>query len=175
VVFRGTTPDGIETALGVASTASFTDTAVVPGTTYYYSVVAHNAQGDSVASNQAHALIATTLAGGAHLDATPDGTGYWVVGPTGSVTAYGTAHDHGSELGTRLNGPIVGIAAAPDGQGYWLVAADGGVFTFGDAGFYGSLGSTTQRMPIIGLIANPQGTGYKLVNADGAGTSFPSS
>ena len=47
---------------------------------------------------------------------------------------------YGSMGGTRLNRPIVGMAATPDGGGYWLVAADGGIFTFGDARFYGSMG-----------------------------------
>ena len=42
--------------------------------------------------------------------------------------------------GTRLNRPIVGMAATPDGGGYWLVASDGGIFSFGDARFHGSTG-----------------------------------
>jgi hypothetical protein len=43
----------------------------------------------------------------------------------------------GSEGGTHLNQPIVGMAAYGT-SGYWMVASDGGIFTFGGAGFYGS-------------------------------------
>ena len=52
--------------------------------------------------------------------------------------------------GTKLNSPIVGMAATPTGAGYWLFAADGGVFTFGDAGFAGSTGGTRLNRPIVG-------------------------
>ncbi|EQD80481.1 hypothetical protein B1A_00847 [mine drainage metagenome] len=44
-------------------------------------------------------------------------------------------------VGTKLNKPVVGMAATPDGKGYWMVAADGGIFSFGDAAFYGSTGA----------------------------------
>jgi hypothetical protein len=33
--------------------------------------------------------------------------------------------------GTRLDQPVVGMAADEATGGYWLVAADGGVFAFG--------------------------------------------
>ena len=38
---------------------------------------------------------------------------------------HGDATFNGSMGGTRLNAPVVGIAATPDGTGYWLAAADG--------------------------------------------------
>ena len=172
-VFRGTTSGGESTTpLATVTAATYTDTSSTRGVTYYYTVKAHNAQGNSVASVEAHALIATTLAGGPHLAATPDGTGYWVVGPTGAVTAYGTAHDHGSEVGKPLNGPVVGIAATPDGQGYWLVGTDGGVFTFGDAGFYGSEGGKPLNQPVVGIATTADGQGYWLVAADGGVFTF---
>jgi hypothetical protein len=53
--------------------------------------------------------------------------------------------------GTRLNAPVVGIAATPDGTGYWLAAADGGVFSFGSAQFEGSTGGTSINAPIVGI------------------------
>jgi hypothetical protein len=172
-VFRGTTSGGESTTpLATVTATSYTDTSSTPGVTYYYTVKAYNAQGNSVASVEAHALISTTLAGGPHLAATPDGTGYWVVGPTGAVTAYGTAHDHGSEVGKPLNGPIVGIAATPDGQGYWLVGTDGGVFTFGDAGFYGSEGGKPLNQPVVGIATTADGQGYWLVATDGGVFTF---
>jgi fibronectin type 3 domain-containing protein len=56
-VFRGTTSGGESTtaiATGLAGT-SYTDTAVVNGTTYYYTVKAVNSAGSSAASNEASA------------------------------------------------------------------------------------------------------------------------
>jgi DNA-binding beta-propeller fold protein YncE len=79
----------------------------------------------------------------------------------------GDAGYFGSEGGTPLNKPIVGMAATPDGKGYWLVASDGGVFTFGDAGYFGSEGGTPLNKPIVGMAATPDGKGYWLVASDG--------
>jgi hypothetical protein len=93
--------------------------------------------------------------------------GYWLVARDGGIFSFGAAGYHGSEGGTRLNAPIVGMAAAPDGGGYWLVASDGGVFTFGDAGFFGSAGAVHLARPIVGIAPTPDGRGYWLVAADG--------
>jgi hypothetical protein len=82
--------------------------------------------------------------------ATPDGHGYREVASDGGIFAFGDAGFYGSEGGTHLNQPIVGIAATPDGHGYWEVASDGGIFAFGDAGFYGSEGGTHLNVPIVG-------------------------
>ena len=65
-------------------------------------------------------------------------TGKWL--PTVGIFAFGDATFDGSMGGTRLNAPIVGIAATVDGGGYWEVASDGGIFAFGDAIFNGSMG-----------------------------------
>ena len=67
---------------------------------------------------------------------------------------------------SRLNKPIVGMAATPDGNGYWLVASDGGIFAFGDAQFYGSTGGILNK-PVVGMAATPDGNGYWLVASDG--------
>ena len=67
------------------------------------------------------------------------------------VFTFGNAAYSGSEGGTPLNKPIVGIAATPTGKGYWLVASDGGIFSFGDAAFYGSEGGTPLNKPIVGI------------------------
>jgi hypothetical protein len=42
--------------------------------------------------------------------ATPDGGGYWLASADGGVFSYGDAPFSGSEGGTRLNAPMVGIA-----------------------------------------------------------------
>ena len=118
------------------------------------------------------AVVPGPVAGGSHLAATPDGTGYWVVGPSGTLTAHGSATNYGSEQGQTLNAPVVGIASTPDGRGYWLVAGDGGVFTFGDANFYGSMGGHKLNAPIVGLASSHDGRGYWLVASDGGVFSF---
>lgn len=74
--------------------------------------------------------------------------------------------------GTRLNAPVVGIAATPDGRGYWMVASDGGIFAFGDAGFSGSMGGRPLGAPIVGIAADPAGGGYWEVAADGGIFAF---
>jgi hypothetical protein len=124
------------------------------------------------ASTPPPATTAPSFAGGAHLAVLPDGTGYWVVSPSGALSAYGSAPNLGSMAGQALNAPIVGIAATPDGRGYWLVAADGGVFSFGDAAFYGSTGALHLNQPVVGIASTPSGHGYWLVAADGGVFSF---
>ncbi len=79
--------------------------------------------------------------------------GYWEVATDGGVFAFGNASFEGSMGGTKLNAPVVGIAATPDGKGYWEVAADGGVFGFGDASFEGSMGGTKLNAPVVGIAA----------------------
>ena len=55
-IYRGTAP-GAEgaTAIGTATSNSFTDTGLTNGTTYYYKVTASNSAGTSASSNEAHA------------------------------------------------------------------------------------------------------------------------
>ena len=60
----------------------------------------------------------------------------------GGIFAFGDAAFFGSTGASKLNRPIVGMAATPSGRGYWLVASDGGIFAFGDAPFVGSAGAT---------------------------------
>src|SRR5207248_2200717 len=93
--------------------------------------------------------------------------GYWVEGADGGIFPFGNAAGCGSTGGTRLNQPVVGMAATPTGRGYWLVAADGGIFPFGDAGGYGSTGGIHLNQPIMAMAATPSGGGYWLVAADG--------
>ncbi|MGH8976061.1 MAG: hypothetical protein ACRD0C_22975, partial [Acidimicrobiia bacterium] len=86
----------------------------------------------------------------------PAGVGYWFVAADGGIFSFGDAAFHGSTGGTRLNQPIVGMAATPTGKGYWFVAADGGIFSFGDAAFLGSTGGTRLNLPIVGMAARPR-------------------
>jgi Fibronectin type III domain/IPT/TIG domain len=173
-VFRGTTTGG-ESATPIAtvtSGTSYTDPDVTPGTAYFYTVEAVNSVGNSVTSHEATATVAVTRSTGGMLAVTPGSQGYWLVSPTGVVTAHGDAVNYGSLSGVPLNAPVVGITATPDGKGYWLVASDGGVFAFGDANFYGSTGNLRLNQPIVGLTATPDGQGYWLVAADGGVFTF---
>ena len=79
---------------------------------------------------------------------------------------------YGSEGGSHLNAPIVGMAASPSGHGYWMVASDGGIFSFGDAAFYGSEGGSHLNAPIVGMAASQSGHGYWMVASDGGIFSF---
>jgi hypothetical protein len=84
------------------------------------------------------------------MEADPQTGGYWFVSSDGGVFAY-QAPFYGSMGGTRLDQPIVAMAATPDAGGYWLVASDGGIFSFGDAGFYGSTGNVRLAEPIVAM------------------------
>jgi len=97
--------------------------------------------------------------------------GYRFVAADGGVFTYG-APFYGSLGGTRLNAPIVGMAATPAGDGYYLVAADGGVFGYGSAQFYGSMGGQRLNKPIVGMAVTPDGGGYWLVASDGGIFAF---
>jgi hypothetical protein len=146
-----------------------------PGTAGVYPITIIGSLGGNAFTTQPFTLTVQSLAvrsGGSAMAATHDGTGYWVVGASGAVTAYGTAANFGSVASLRLNAPVVGMASTPDGRGYWLVGADGGVFTFGDAPFLGSMGGRHLNQPVVGMASAPDGGGYWLVAADGGVFSF---
>ena len=123
-------------------------------------------------SDQFNAFVA--YSGVVSIQPTPDGHGYWLVGPDGSVFTFGDAGFYGSlpgALGTRIvpstphagtlgaravvgTGhaaavPIIGFAATADGHGYSMVADDGTVYSFGDARFFGSLASAGVQVPPV--------------------------
>jgi hypothetical protein len=103
----------------------------------------------------------------------PSPHGYWLDASDGGVFAFGNAPFYGSMGGTRLNQPIVGMAAPPQGGGYWLVASDGGIFSFGpNAQFHGSTGNIHLNQPVVGMASTPSGNGYWMVASDGGIFSF---
>jgi hypothetical protein len=124
----------------------------------------------------AHELIFTGLSSGrvvtVPITVSPLSAGYDLVAADGGTFSLGDAAFYGSEGGTHLNSPVVGMAPTPSGRGYWLVAADGGVFSFGDAAFYGSEGGAHLNSPVVGIAATPSGDGYWLVASDGGVFSF---
>ena len=93
--------------------------------------------------------------------------GYWLAAADGGIFTFGNAKYYGSEGGTHLNAPIVGIATTPNGGGYWLVAADGGIFTFGNAKYYGS-GAEPLTPKFVAIQPSTTGAGYRLAGTDGS-------
>ena len=74
-----------------------------------------------------------------------------MVASDGGIFTYGDAAFSGSMGGSKLNSPMVAIAANVSGAGYWTVAADGGVISYGGAPFLGSTGSRTLDAPVVGI------------------------
>jgi hypothetical protein len=109
---------------------------------------------------------------GADVFTNPSATGYWFTASDGGIFSFGSAGFYGSTGGTKLNQPVVSMAATKSGLGYWLVASDGGVFSFGDARFFGSTGATKLNKPIVAIAATPDGGGYWFVASDGGIFSF---
>ena len=130
-----------------------------PGDRYSFSVTANN-------------TLTVTAPGVSNVIGGLDGKGYWLDASDGGIFTFGSAQFYGSMGGTRLNQPMVGMAATPTGRGYWLAAADGGVFSFGDARFYGSKGDTHLNQPVVGIASTATGEGYWLVAKDGGIFSF---
>ncbi len=117
-------------------------------------------------------VVTPTSLNSRRMASTPDGNGYWIATPDGTVTAFGDAHSYGSMAARHLNQPIVGITATPDGGGYWLVASDGGIFAFGDARYLGSEGGHHLNRTVVGMADTPDGAGYWLVASDGGVFTF---
>ena len=153
-----TLPAGLHLSAGGA----ITGTPTAAGTTKF-AVAVTDAVGDPGSVN----LSITVAAAPAPAHSAP----YWLVGSDGSVYGLGIP-SYGSEGGSHLNAPIVGMARTPDAKGYWLVASDGGVFTFGDAKFYGSEGGSHLNQPIVGITATTDGKGYLMVASDGGVFTF---
>jgi Tol biopolymer transport system component len=103
---------------------------------------------------------------GGTFDPNIKGLGYRFVAADGGIFSYDQQF-YGSAGATKLNRPIVGMAATPSNGGYWLVATDGGIFSYGDAKFLGSAGDIKLNSPIVGMAATPSGNGYWFVAADG--------
>ena len=152
-------------SIGSAGTCPITITGLIDG-------AAFTTQSFILTVQNLPAQPAPAQAAGSRLASTPDGSGYWVASPSGSVTPFGSAKRLGSAAGERLNAPIVGIAATPDGKGYWLVGSDGGVFSYGDAPFLGSMGGVHLNEPVVGMTGDPSGNGYWLVASDGGVFTF---
>ncbi len=104
----------------------------------------------------------------------PDGarsSGYWMLGATGKVYAFGDAAKHGEPSTPRR---AVDLEPTPAGKGYWMVDAAGGVLPFGDATGLGRLeaGRLGAGEEVTSLSATPTGTGYWLFTNRGKVFAF---
>ena len=89
IVKRGTSAAGPFTQIGTTATNSYTDTTVASGVTYYYVVVAANADNQSVES--------------ASTSATSSGDGIWTAASAGDWSAAGNWQDGTIAVGTDRN------------------------------------------------------------------------
>jgi len=97
--------------------------------------------------------------------------GYYLVGASGQVSAFGGVPVLGSVPPSELSAPVVGMALDRATHGYWIAEADGAVVGV-DAPVYGDLLGTRLHAPVVGLAATPDGGGYWLVAADGGVFAF---
>ena len=101
----------------------------------------------------------------------PTGTGYWMVGRTGDVYAFGDAGWFGSVV-PPAGSEIVDLEPTPSGRGYWTVTGTGAVYAFGDAGWFGGSPPLGPGETVTSISRNPAGTGYWLFTSDGRAAGF---
>ena len=96
-------------------------------------------------------------------------SGYWMVGSSGAVYAFGTATDFGGITGPLGKATAVDLEPIPSGNGYWIVDDTGRVYPFGDAADFGSAGgirsATGER--VTSLSTTPSGRGYWIFTSAG--------
>ena len=163
---------------GTATSMALGD--LIDGTTYTFTVEAVTAVGTSTpsAASNAGSPVAmpapddVTVPTGGSIAATPNGAGYWSLGPSGALTSHGNATDYGSASGTDASNPVVAIGSSSTGNGYWEATADGNVYAFGDAKSFGSMDAASLRQPIVAIAGTPDNGGYWLVGADGGVFAF---
>ena len=100
-------------------------------------------------------------------------TGYWMVGTTGDVYAFG---DAGYAGGAPLpsGAAATGIAATPSGNGYRVVDSRGDVFSFGDAAYFGGSPALRAGERVTSLSTTPDGGGYWLFTSAGRAFAYGS-
>ena len=97
--------------------------------------------GDAVLPTATGSSVPVGAAGGAPpgptgqmvaIAASPDGTGYWLLGRDGGVFSFGVPF-YGSVVDRQPYAKAVELRASDSGQGYYVAGIDGAVFAFGDA------------------------------------------
>ena len=99
-------------------------------------------------------------------------SGYWMVGRTGNVYAFGDAGSFGNApVGPT---PAVDLEPTPSGNGYWVVDEVGHVFTFGDAGYKGAINGEglAPGERVTSLSSTAPGGGYWIFTSRGRVVPF---
>jgi hypothetical protein len=95
------------------------------------------------------------------------GAGYWVLGRSGAVSAFGGARHHGDRRGIEA----VDLAATPNGLGYWTLSSTGSIAAFGSArGLPSALLAPGERA--AALSATPDGQGLWVFTSTGRAIAF---
>jgi hypothetical protein len=88
----------------------------------------------------------------------PAPPGYWMVGTTGHVYAFGALKDYGS----ASTFGVTHLEPTPTHHGYWIVNSMGHVSALGDAHSYGDAGALTPGERVTSLSSTHSGKGYWL-------------
>jgi hypothetical protein len=109
--------------------------------------------------------------------ATPNGTGYWLVGADGGVFSFGSASFYGSGVGQVVTGAIVGIIPSSDGAGYNITSRTGTNYRFGDGPAYSPATGAPMRggglVDLPGDCSDMQALGYSWYYDWESSTSCP--
>ncbi len=97
--------------------------------------------------------------------APPARSGYWMVGSTGSVYAFGDAQWFGNAPVGRHS--AIDLEPTSTGRGYWIVDDVGDVYTHGDARYFGGNPGLRPFESVTSISSTPTGDGYWLFTSFG--------
>jgi Pro-kumamolisin, activation domain/Bacterial Ig-like domain (group 3) len=104
-----------------------------------------------------------------HVDPVPaPPAGYWMVGSTGDVYAFGTSKWAGNAKTTG----VTHFEPIPSRHGYWIVNRAGQVYAFGDAPALGNASGLGAGETVSSLSSTPSGKGYWLFTSRGRALRF---
>jgi uncharacterized delta-60 repeat protein len=92
--------------------------------------------------------------------------GYWMIGRTGDVHAFGDARWHGN-TDEPAGSEVVDLEPTSTGNGYWTVTNRGQVYTHGDAPFHGGGPALATGETVTSLSRTATGRGYWLFSTRG--------
>ena len=127
-------------------------TGLAPGSTHSFTVSALNKAGASDPSSAATAKVGAA-------------GGYWMVGRTGSVYAFGGSRWLGNT--PIVTSDVVDLEPTPSRNGYWIATAAGDVFAFGDAGYHGGASGLQVGERVTSISSSETGRGYWLFTSRG--------
>jgi hypothetical protein len=168
-VYRGTTSGGPYTEIATGVTNTYTDTAVVVGTTYYYVMTAYNGTSESLYSPEANAKPYTPYAGSPVLINVDFGsgatqTGAAVLGSTGN--AWNAVTGNTSTVVNSAGGTVSGVGLNLSAYGLYTdtggTAMDAATTPLMEDYAFGYSSTPTVTVSVTGLTAYA-GANYTLV------------